>query len=93
MNRYPKEIKIQIINEVKEVGSIEAVARKHGISGKTIHNWLRAERNKDVNDTSKQVRTLEKTIEERDREILVLKSLLKKTYQVWNNEDELSKNL
>lgn len=93
MTKYNSEIKTQIMTEIKEVGSIEAVARKHGISGKTIHNWLRAERNKDVTDSNKQLRQLEKTIAERDRQILVLKSLLKKTYQVWNNEDELLKNL
>lgn len=93
MTKYNSEIKTQILTEIKEVGSIEAVARKHGISGKTIHNWLRAERNKDVTDSNKQLRQLEKTIAERDRQILVLKSLLKKTYQVWNNEDELLKNL
>lgn len=93
MNRYPAEIKVQVLSEVKEVGSIEAVARKHGISGKTIHNWVRAERDKDVNDSNRNVRQLEKVIAERDKQILVLKSLLKKTYQVWNNEDELSKSL
>jgi transposase-like protein len=75
MNRYSKEVKVQILSEIKEVGSIEDVARKHNVNGKTIQNWLRAERNKDVNDSNKQVRQLEKTIAERDRQILVLKSL------------------
>ncbi len=93
MKKYSNEIKVQVLAEIKEVGSIEAVARKHDISGKTIHNWLRAERNKDVNDANKSVRQLEKTIAERDLQIEVLKSLLKKTYQVWNNEDKPSKNL
>jgi transposase-like protein len=93
VKKYSNEIKVQVLAEIKEVGSIEAVARKHDISGKTIHNWLRAERNKDVNDANKSVRQLEKTIAERDLQIEVLKSLLKKTYQVWNNEDKPSKNL
>jgi len=93
MARYSGETKVQVLAEIKEVGSVEAVARKHGISSKTIHNWLRNERNKDVTTANKSVRELEKTIAERDRQILVLKSLLKKTYQVWNTEDEPSKNL
>lgn len=93
MNKYSAETKVQILNEIKEVGSVEAVARKHGISGKTIHNWMRAERNKDMTDSNKQVRQLEKTILERDKQIEVLKSLLKKTYQVWNSEDEQLKSL
>lgn len=93
MKRYSNEIKIQVLAEIKDVGSIEAVARKHGISGKTIHNWLRAERNKDINDANKSVREMQKIIDSRDRQIEVLKSLLKKTYQVWGSEDEQSKNL
>lgn len=93
MKRWASETKIQILEEIKEVGSVTAVANKHGISPKTVSSWLRAERNKDVNDSNKTVRQLEKTIAERDRQILVLKSLLKKTYQVWNSEDELLKNL
>lgn len=88
MKRYDNETKVRILAEIKEVGSTMAVARKHGISDKTIHGWLRAERNRDVNTTNKTVRELEKTIAARDRQIEVLKSLLKKTYQVWNNEDE-----
>ena len=91
--RYSAETKVQVLAEIKEVGSIEAVARKHGISGKTIHNWLRNERNKDANENNKTVRELEKIINSRDRQIEVLKSLLKKTYQVWNTEGEPSKNL
>ena len=93
MRRYDNETKAQVLAEIKEVGSVEAVARKHGISGKTIHGWVRAERNRDVNQTNKTVRELEKTLAARDRQIEVLKSLLKKTYQVWNNEDEQLKNL
>lgn len=92
MNRYPTEFKMQMLAEVKEVGSVEAVARKHGVSGKTIHNWVYAERNKDAIDAGRSVRQLEKIIAERDKQIMVLKSLLKKTYQVWNNEDEQLKN-
>jgi transposase-like protein len=93
MNRYSSEVKTQVLNEIKEVGSVLAVARKHGISDKTIGNWLRAARNKDVNDANKSVRQLEKTIAEQEKQIEVLKSLLKKTYQVWNSEDEPLKNL
>ncbi len=93
MNKYSAEVKVQVLNEIKEVGSVEAVARKHGISGKTIHNWMRAERNKDVTDANKSVREMQKVIDSRDRQIEVLKSLLKKTYQVWNSEEEPSKSL
>lgn len=93
MKRYSSEIKVQVLSEIKEVGSVVAVARKHGISDKTVFGWLRNARNKDTDSANKTVRELEKIIDSRDRQIEVLKSLLKKTYQVWNTEDEPSKNL
>lgn len=39
----PKEIKEQILSRVKNDGiSIRQAADEHGISTKTIHNWLRS---------------------------------------------------
>lgn len=92
MSKYSKELKSQILVEIKEVGSVAAVARKHNINDKTIHNWIRADRNKENIEANRSVRQLEKALAEKEKQILVLKSLLKKTYQVWNNEDELLKN-
>ncbi|MBR9649491.1 transposase [Clostridium tyrobutyricum] len=38
---YSKELKESIINEVKEVGNISLVSRKHGISNSTISTLIR----------------------------------------------------
>ncbi|WP_058953637.1 transposase [Clostridium tyrobutyricum] len=38
---YSKELKESIINEVKEVGNISLVSRKHEISNSTISTWIR----------------------------------------------------
>ena len=46
----PKEIKEQILKRIKEDGvSVVDAASEHGVSTKTIYNWMR---NKDVKDTS-----------------------------------------
>lgn len=46
----PKEIKEQILKRIKEEGiTVAQSATEHGISTKTIYNWLR---NKTVSDVS-----------------------------------------
>lgn len=46
----PKEIKEQILKRIKEEGiTVLQAASEHGISTKTIYNWMR---NKTVADTS-----------------------------------------
>ncbi len=44
---YTKELKESIINEVKEVGNISLVSRKHGISTSTISTWIRNSKQRD----------------------------------------------
>jgi transposase-like protein len=42
--RYDQEFKEQIIRECQEVGNAALVARRHGLSKNTVHNWLKASR-------------------------------------------------
>ena len=45
----PKEIKEQILKRIKEEGiSVKAAALEHGISEKTIYNWIRGKSISDV---------------------------------------------
>ncbi|EPY2276942.1 transposase [Clostridium sporogenes] len=44
---YTKELKESILNEVKEVGNVSLVARKHGISQSTIRTWIKNSKEKD----------------------------------------------
>lgn len=44
---YTKELKESILNEVKEVGNISLVSRKHGISKSTIATWIRSSKERD----------------------------------------------
>lgn len=46
----PKEIKEQVLKRIKEEGvTVSKAAEEHGISTKTIYNWMR---NKTVSDIS-----------------------------------------
>ncbi|WP_251861454.1 transposase [Clostridium sp. Marseille-Q2269] len=44
---YTKELKESIMQEVKEVGNISLVSRKHGISNSTISTWIRNSKKRD----------------------------------------------
>ena len=44
---YSEEFKKQILQEVKEVGNVSLVGRKHGISTSTIFTWISKSKNKD----------------------------------------------
>lgn len=51
--RFSAEQMVQIINECKSHGSQSEVARKYGISGKTISNWKTKFKNMNVSDVKK----------------------------------------
>jgi transposase len=88
-SKYSQELKDQIVKEVMETGSTTVVANKHGVCSKTVHNWLKNIKNKDSIDANKQVRLLTKKLADKDLEIEVLRSLLKKTYPHWNSAEVL----
>jgi transposase-like protein len=88
--RYTNEFKDQIVGEIEEVGNVSLVCKRHGITPSTVQNWLRKNKNKDKISEHKKTRELEKRIKDQEHEILVLRSLLKKTFPLWNNEKPLS---
>ncbi|MBM7866628.1 transposase [Heliobacterium gestii] len=45
-NRYPKELKEQLIQEAMEVGNATQVARRHGIDPKRLYYWIRESQHK-----------------------------------------------
>lgn len=90
MNQYSRELKEQVVKEIKEVGNISLVCKKHGLKTSTVHGWINGYKNKDKIAEQKLNRQLQKKIKDQELEIEVLKSLLKKTYPLWNNEKPLS---
>ncbi len=89
LSKFSVELKEQILSEIKDVGNVTLVAKKHNISSKTIHNWIKLVKNKDQINHSKDIRSLNKKLKDAELEILVLKELLKKTYQRWENAESL----
>lgn len=90
MKHYTAEFKEQIVKEISEVGNISLVCKKHGLRTSTAHTWLHKIKNKDKISESKALREMQKKLKDQEHEILVLRSLLKKTFPLWNNEKELS---
>ena len=90
MKRYEAAFKEQIIREIKEVGNISLVCKRHGLRPSTAHGWLHNIKNAVQISEKKLTRELQKKIKDQEHEILVLRSLLKKTFPLWNNEKELS---
>ena len=83
------EIKEQVIKECIEVGNITLVSNKHGLNAKTVNRWVNDYHRRDEITELKKIRELEKIIKDRNLEIEVLKSLLKKTFPHWNNAEVL----
>lgn len=47
---YPKEIKKEIVNRIKNEGKpVSEIAKQYGFNPKTIYNWLRSKTFKDTN--------------------------------------------
>ncbi len=90
MKHYSIEIKEQILKEIEEVGNITLVCKKHGIKRTTVMNWIHKTKNKSKISEQKIARELNRKIKDQELEIAVLKSLLKKTFPLWNNEKPLS---
>lgn len=49
--RYPKDFKDQLIKEAQETGSALSVAKRHGISEKTLYRWIQESKHKAWEET------------------------------------------
>ena len=85
---YSQEFKDKLIQEVEQTRSVSAVSKKHNIPASTVHGWvnkpskkidLKAKiKNKDLKT---EVKTLKNKLADAELELMILKDLLKKTYQ------------
>ena len=83
---YSEEVlartKKQMIAEAKELGNVAAVARKHGISNVTIHNWIKKSDQIESKISSRRsdrlkLKKLEQELADQKLENEILKELLK----------------
>ena len=65
-----------------ETNNTALVAKKHGLSQRTVYNWFSKEINKDSISKKKNLKAVEKRNQELELENKILKALLKKTTNV-----------
>lgn len=81
---YSSDFKDQVVQEVLENdNNTNLVAKKHGISQRTVYNWFDKHLNKGEYNQKKELKALKKELYEANLQNQILKDLLKKTYQVW----------
>lgn len=83
---YSTEFKNQVIKEAIETNNTALVARKHGLSQRTVYNWYSKEINKESIEKNKSMKFLQKELSDVKLENQILKDLLKKTVHVWSKE-------
>jgi hypothetical protein len=81
----------QVLEEVKAVGNVSLVAKKHQIPRHSIYNWARSMnvsiKKKDLEvKNSQETKKLKKEIEDLRAKCLIMEDLLKKTYQIWSKD-------
>lgn len=83
VKRYSKELREQILKEVKDTGNMALVARHHGITYQTVVSWVGSERKAPAKTQKREVKNLEARLKDAELENRILKELLKKTNQLW----------
>jgi transposase-like protein len=83
VNRHSKELREQILKEVKETGNMALVARNRGVPYTTLASWVRVERRAPHREYKKDLKSLESRLKDVELENRILKELLKKTNQLW----------
>lgn len=86
--QYSESQKQQILKEVSETGNVSLVAKKHGVPKGTVGTWVSNTKPHNIkkHKEKSEVKDLRKKLSDAELENRVLKELLKKTYQVWNND-------
>jgi transposase-like protein len=80
MSNYTEAEKAQILEEVKATGNIASVAKKNDIPVGTIYTWVNPKKRKDYKTLYDQSKIKVALLESENS---ILKTLLKKTYQIW----------
>ncbi len=86
VSNYTKVEKAQILEEVKSTGNIASVAKKNDIPVGTIYTWVNPKKRKYI-EAKLDYKTLydqsKIKVSLLESENSILKTLLKKTYQIW----------
>ena len=80
---YSRELRDQILKEVKDTGNMALVARNRGIAYATVVSWVGSERKAPARRRKQELKSLESRLKDFELENRILKELLKKTNQLW----------
>jgi transposase-like protein len=83
VKRYSKELREQVLKEVKETGNMALVARNRGLTYTTVVSWVNSERRAPQQKYNKDFKNLELRLKDAELENRILRELLKKTNQLW----------
>jgi transposase-like protein len=75
---YSKELREQVLKEVKETGNMALVARNHAIPYASVVSWVDSERRMPARMRKQEIKTLEARLRDAELENRILKELLKK---------------
>jgi len=78
VKRYSKELREQVLKEVKDTGNIALVARNHCITYQTVASWVGAERNAPAKIQKREIKNIVARLKDAELENRILKELLKK---------------
>lgn len=87
VKKYSKELREQILKEVKDIGNVALVARNHGIPYQTVVSWIGSERRAPARKRNQDLKALESRLRDAELENRILKELLKKTNQLWLTDE------
>jgi transposase-like protein len=86
---YSQEFKDKILKDLVENSNNTAlVAQKHGLSQRTVYNWFEKSQKGVVANEVGQLKKVKRELDDAKLENAILRELLKKTYQVWPQENK-----
>ena len=80
--QYPKHFKEQVLKDVEEIGSVPQVAKRHGVSDKTVYRWVAQSEHSDWKNTQAESKQTSeyipsaKEFRELEKENIKLKQIL-----------------
>ncbi len=83
VKNYSKELREQVLKEVKDTGNMALVARNHGIPYHTLVSWVGSARRAPERKRKQDIKAVEARLRDAELENRILKELLKKTNQLW----------
>jgi transposase len=93
INKYSRELRDKVLQEVKETGNIALVARAHDLRYQTVFSWVQRARREPIRKKAKALKEQDLKLQRLELENRVLKELLKKTNQAWLGDDPSLKPL